>query len=58
MAQLRAKGIQSYGIGPALNDQDRDDFGAHSDIERIPEDELYNFVRFTWEVIHSVAASK
>jgi len=58
MAQLRAKGIQSYGIGPALNDQDRDDFGAHSDIERIPEDELYNFVRFTWEIIHSVAASK
>lgn len=58
MAQLRAKGVQSYGIGPALNDQDRTDYGAHSDVERIPVDQLHNFARFTWEVILSVAASK
>jgi acetylornithine deacetylase/succinyl-diaminopimelate desuccinylase-like protein len=58
MAQLRAKGIQSYGIGPALSDQDRNDYGAHSDVERIPVEQLYNFARFTWEVVLSVAASK
>ena len=58
MAQLRAKGIQSYGIGPALNDQDRNDYGAHSDVERIPVEQLYNFTRFTWEVVLAVAASQ
>jgi hypothetical protein len=31
MAQLRAKGIQSYGIGPAVTDEDRLRYGAHSD---------------------------
>src|SRR5262249_10506562 len=29
MAQLRAKGIQSYGIGPAVTDEDRAQYGAH-----------------------------
>lgn len=58
MAQLRAKGIQSYGLGPALNDQDRTDFGAHSDVERIPIDQLHNFVRLVYEVVVPVAASK
>ena len=37
MSYLRAKGIQSYGIGPATTDQDRIQFGPHSDVERLPE---------------------
>jgi acetylornithine deacetylase/succinyl-diaminopimelate desuccinylase-like protein len=57
MAQLRAKGIQSYGIGPATEDNDRSNYGAHSDVERIPEDSLYRFARFTWEIVTEVAAS-
>ena len=34
-AQLRAKGQQSYGIGPAGTREDATNFGAHSDVERL-----------------------
>src|ERR1700722_15832072 len=34
-AQLRAKGMQSYGIGPATTREDSENFGAHSDVERM-----------------------
>src|SRR2546428_13986008 len=37
MAQLRAKGIQSYGIGPASTESDNINYGAHSDVERLLE---------------------
>jgi acetylornithine deacetylase/succinyl-diaminopimelate desuccinylase-like protein len=56
MAQLRSKGINCYGIGPAT---DREDgplgFGAHSDQERILESELLRFVRFYWDVVTGIA---
>jgi acetylornithine deacetylase/succinyl-diaminopimelate desuccinylase-like protein len=55
MAQLRAKGIQSYGIGPAVEEYDQVNYGAHSDVERLPEAALHRFVRFTWEVVTEVA---
>jgi hypothetical protein len=58
MAQLRAKGIQCYGIGPAETDSDAVNFGAHSDVERLPESSLYSFVEFTWTAVTEVAASK
>jgi hypothetical protein len=58
MAYLRAKGVQSYGIGPASTDVDRTNFGAHSDVERLLESSLYSFVRFTWDVVTEVSASK
>jgi acetylornithine deacetylase/succinyl-diaminopimelate desuccinylase-like protein len=58
MAYLRAKGIQSYGIGPASSDEDRTNYGAHSDVERLLETSLYSFVRFTWETVTEVSASK
>jgi acetylornithine deacetylase/succinyl-diaminopimelate desuccinylase-like protein len=57
MAQLRAKGIQSYGIGPAITAEDRN-YGAHSDVERLPEASLYKFVEFTWNVATEVAVKK
>jgi len=57
MAFLRAKGIQSYGIGPASSDTDRTNYGAHSDVERLLEPSLYSFVRFTWEAVTQVAGS-
>jgi acetylornithine deacetylase/succinyl-diaminopimelate desuccinylase-like protein len=56
MAYLRAKGMQCYGIGPALDLEDGPKgFGAHSDQERIVEDELHRFVRFNYDVVVDVA---
>ena len=57
MAQLRAKGIQSYGIGPASTDSDSTNYGAHSDVERLLESSLYRFVEYTWNVTMEVAGS-
>ena len=59
MSNLRAKGIQCYGIGPALDSEDGGKgFGAHSDQERIVESELYRFVRFNWDAVLDVARAK
>ncbi len=59
MAYLRNRGIQCYGIGPAI---DREDaalgFGAHSDQERILISELHRFVRFNWDVVIQLAAQR
>lgn len=58
MAQLRAKGIQSYGIGPAATDEDRAHYGAHSDVERMLESSVYKFVEFTWNIVNEIAVRK
>lgn len=58
MAQLRAKGIQSYGIGPAMTEDERTNHAWHSDVERLPEAALYQFVNFTWDAITEVAVKK
>jgi acetylornithine deacetylase/succinyl-diaminopimelate desuccinylase-like protein len=59
MAQLRAKGVQCFGIGPATDFEDPPKgFGAHSDQERLLESELHRFVRFNWEVVSSLAVAK
>ncbi len=59
MSNLRAKGIQCYGIGPALDTEDgRKGFGAHSDQERILESELHRFVRFQYDVVVELARVK
>jgi acetylornithine deacetylase/succinyl-diaminopimelate desuccinylase-like protein len=58
MAQLRAKGIQSYGIGPALSSDDFANHAWHSDVERIPEASLYKFVEFTWNAVNEIAVKK
>jgi acetylornithine deacetylase/succinyl-diaminopimelate desuccinylase-like protein len=59
MAQLRAKGVQCFGIGPATDMEDGPKgFGAHSDQERLLESELHRFVRFNWDVVTALAGSK
>jgi acetylornithine deacetylase/succinyl-diaminopimelate desuccinylase-like protein len=58
MAQLRAKGVQCYGIGPPATDDDSVNFGAHSDVERLLESSLYSFVEFTWTAVTEVSVSK
>ncbi|HUE86764.1 MAG TPA: M20/M25/M40 family metallo-hydrolase [Vicinamibacterales bacterium] len=59
MAQIRSKGIQCYGIGPAIDSEDAGKgFGAHSDQERILERELHRFVGFQYDVVIALAASR
>lgn len=59
MAFLRQRGIQCFGIGPMIDSEDgRKGFGAHSDQERILEESLYKFVRFTRDVVVELAVAK
>jgi acetylornithine deacetylase/succinyl-diaminopimelate desuccinylase-like protein len=58
MAQLRAKGIQSYGIGPASTESDEINYPAHGDVERLAESSLYPFVQYVWNVVMEVAARR
>jgi acetylornithine deacetylase/succinyl-diaminopimelate desuccinylase-like protein len=58
MAQLRAKGISSYGIGPASTADDNLNFGAHGDVERLLESSVYGLAEFTWNAVMEVAGGK
>jgi acetylornithine deacetylase/succinyl-diaminopimelate desuccinylase-like protein len=59
MAQLRARGMQCFGIGPAADFEDGPKgFGAHSDQERLLESELHRFVRFNWDVVTNLARAR
>jgi acetylornithine deacetylase/succinyl-diaminopimelate desuccinylase-like protein len=58
MAQLRGKGVQAYGIGPVADEKDGGLGAAHTDDERLLEQSLYDFVRFQFEAVMEVAASK
>jgi acetylornithine deacetylase/succinyl-diaminopimelate desuccinylase-like protein len=59
MAYLRDKGMRCYGVGPATDVEDAPlGFAAHSDQERILEDELYRFLRFYWDVVVEIAGTR
>lgn len=58
MAQLRAKGIPSYGVGPASTEYDSLHYPAHGDVERLAEASLYPFVQYVWTVVNGIAAHK
>jgi len=59
MAQLRSRGVQCFGIGPATDFEDGPKgFGAHSDQERLLETELHRFVRFNWEIVNALARAR
>jgi acetylornithine deacetylase/succinyl-diaminopimelate desuccinylase-like protein len=56
MAQVRSKGQQCFGIGPASDLEDAaKGFGAHSDQERILEAEIYRFVKFSYEIVFDLS---
>lgn len=59
MSYVRAAGVSCYGVGPGI---DREDgvlgFGAHSDQERILEQELYRFVQAYHEIVVRLAAQQ
>jgi acetylornithine deacetylase/succinyl-diaminopimelate desuccinylase-like protein len=57
MAFLRAKGIESYGVGPLIEEKDRMAGLAHGDDEKIREDALHRFLRFLWAAVLDVASS-
>jgi len=58
MAQVRAKGVAAYGIGPIRSVEERNSGnGSHGDNERVSEDAFIDFVKFMWAVVIDVAAS-
>jgi acetylornithine deacetylase/succinyl-diaminopimelate desuccinylase-like protein len=58
LAQLRAKGVQAYGIGPRFDEAEFAEHGWHSDVERLSEDSLYGLMQFLWYAVIGIAASK
>jgi len=58
LAQLRARGIQCYGVGPVSDAAELGAHGAHADDERLPEAALIKFVQFIWSVAIELGASK
>lgn len=58
MAQVRAKGMQAYGIGPARSVEEiNSGFGAHGDNERISEAAFIDLVKYMWNVVIEISAS-
>ena len=57
-AQLRARGVPSYGIGPAATEEDAINYPPHGDVERLAEPSLYPFVQYVWNVVFQMAAHK
>jgi acetylornithine deacetylase/succinyl-diaminopimelate desuccinylase-like protein len=59
MSQLRAKGVQCFGVGSATDAEDGPKgFGAHSDQERLLESELHRFVRFHYDIVADLARAR
>lgn len=59
MAFVRARGMQCFGFGPAVDAEDaQKGFGPHSDQERVLESELHRFVRLQWDVVTALARAR
>jgi acetylornithine deacetylase/succinyl-diaminopimelate desuccinylase-like protein len=58
LAQLRAKGVQAYGIGPRFDEAEFAEHGWHSDVERLSESSLYGLVQFMWYAVLEIAAGR
>ena len=59
MAFLRAKGVQCYGVGAMVDEEDAPKgYGPHSDQERILEAAVYKHVQFFWQAVNSIASAK
>ena len=58
MSQVRAKGVQAYGIGPARTLAEMlSGHGAHGDNERVSEDAFIAMVEYLWNVVIEMAAT-
>ena len=59
MAQVRAKGMQAYGIGPARSVEEiNSGYGQHGDNERISEAAFVGLVRYMWNVVIEISATR
>ena len=59
MAFLRAKGVECYGVGAMVDEEDAaKGFGAHSDQERVLEEAIYKHLQFFWDAVNSMAAKQ
>jgi acetylornithine deacetylase/succinyl-diaminopimelate desuccinylase-like protein len=59
MAFLRAKGVECYGVGAMVDEEDGPKgYGPHSDQERILEQAVYEHVQFFWQAVNAIAGSK
>lgn len=59
MAQVRAKGVPSYGIGAVSTIEDKTGGrGAHGDDERISEEAMKQLVQFLWYTIIDIGGTK
>ncbi|HTS76417.1 MAG TPA: M20/M25/M40 family metallo-hydrolase [Bryobacteraceae bacterium] len=56
MRGLRARGVQSYGIGPEYPQEDTLLHAYHSDNERVKEEGIYKFVHYMYDAVREVAA--
>jgi acetylornithine deacetylase/succinyl-diaminopimelate desuccinylase-like protein len=57
LAQLRAKGVQGYGTGPAISPEEGPLGGAHTDDEHISVPSLMSLVQYLWGAVIEVAAN-
>ncbi|MGO9259188.1 MAG: M20/M25/M40 family metallo-hydrolase [Bryobacteraceae bacterium] len=57
-AELRAKGVQAYGVGEVVSAAEGPLGGAHSDDEHISVRALTTLVEFMWNAVLEVAASR
>jgi acetylornithine deacetylase/succinyl-diaminopimelate desuccinylase-like protein len=57
-AQLRAKGVQAYGVGPISGGGEGALGGAHADDERISIHSLETLVEYLWNTVLEVAATR
>jgi acetylornithine deacetylase/succinyl-diaminopimelate desuccinylase-like protein len=55
-AQLRAKGVQAYGVGPPTSDDDR--LRVHGNDERVRIEGVGKFVEYLYSAVVDVAESK
>ncbi|MGD1092245.1 MAG: M20/M25/M40 family metallo-hydrolase [Bryobacteraceae bacterium] len=59
MQQLRARGVQCYGVGPMQDDEDTlKGFGIHSDQERMLEEAAVKHLQLYWQAVTAIAGAK
>jgi acetylornithine deacetylase/succinyl-diaminopimelate desuccinylase-like protein len=59
MAQVRAMGVPSYGLGATRTVEEiNSGNGAHGDNERVSEDSVRQLVQFVWYTIMDIAATR
>lgn len=59
MAQVRAKGVPSYGLGAIRSVEELNSGnGAHGDNERVSEESVHQLVQYIWYTIIEIAATR